>query len=1088
MIRELKPVAWALTRVPRLRTALPGAVAIRGQLRRLPKWAWALSGLALLLLTLNWETHTGILESRLFAHWAKGMTYYIQPGPTNGVVFPTGGPADVRRGYTRIPEFARNLESHGFRIAEQARFSPALVAAARFGISPPYREPAVTGLSIEGADGGDLFEAPDRTNGFARYEEIPPVVLRSLLFIENRELDKETSPWSNPAIDWGRWTKAVLIYSANRFGFPVRVEGGSTLAVQVEKYRHSEDGRTGSPVDKLRQVVTASLRVYQEGPDTRKERQHIILDYLNSVPLGATPTQGEVFGLNQGLQVWFGLDPSRTMNRIRAGKTAAQRARAVKHVLALLCAVRAPSRYLTEDRAALEQRADAYASLLAREGILDSDFAERVRAVPLSFAPRSGTGRDHRISPASKAANRIRIDLEQALAVGGLYDLNRLHLDVESTIDAGLQRETEELMGRLSDSTFLARNALQGVHLLSQGDPKRVIYSVLLCERTPGRNEIRVHADNLRRPFDVNEGMKMALGSTAKVRTLVHYLEIMEELHQEISDRSALEIDDYERKARDPLTRWACETLLEYPAMPADSFLNRAVERTYSASPSERFYTGGGVHTFVNFDPSDNRKILTIRAAAAHSTNLVFVRLMRDIVRYHLARLPYSAEKVLSGEDSLTRQSMLAEIADEESKATIARAYRDYHGLTPRESLERLLGAGSRSPRRLAIAYFAWHPGAPSESLGAWLRGLRGRFTAHGIGPSLRLEDCAYLLGKDPLEVWCAGALARDPGLSQEELTQASSEARRQASEWLFRTQNRRAQDLRLRARIERDAFTRMTPYWRRLGFPFERLVPSYATAIGSSADRPAALAELMGIIVNEGLDRPAQRINRLVFAPGTPYHTALEAEAPPSHRLLSPAVARTARSVLTQVVESEAGTARRLKDLFRDASGKPVPVGGKTGTGDNRFDTFSRGGKLLSSQVVSRTAAFTFFIGGRYYGVVTASVFGRRAGQYRFTSALPLRVLELLAPSLERRLEAPPQQSEQLASLEHLDLDSARPVQHVNPDVALVSPNDQIHRALPDPKLPDRDLLQTLRQRRVIERNSRVDSVHAEPEARLQE
>lgn len=1094
MIRELKPVAWALTRVPRLRSALPVAFAVRGQLRRLPRWAWALSGLALLLLTLSWETHTGVLESRLFAQWAKGLTYYIQPGPTNGVVFPTGGPADVRRGYTRIPEFAQNLKSHGFRIAEQARFSPALVAAARFGISPPYREPAVTGLSIEGADGGDLFEAPDQTNGFVRYEEIPPVVVRSLLFIENRELDKETSPWSNPAIDWGRWTKAVLIYSANRFGFPIRVEGGSTLAVQVEKYRHSEDGRTGSPVDKLRQVLTASLRVYQEGPDTRKERQHIILDYLNSVPLGATPAHGEVFGLNQGLSVWFGLDPSRTMGRIRNGKTVAQRASAVKHVLALLCAVRAPSRYLAEDRAALEQRADAYATLLAREGVLDSEFAERVRAVPLSFASPSTAGRDHRIPPASKAANRIRIDLEQALAVGGLYDLNRLHLDVESTIDAGLQRETEELMGQLSDSTFLARNGLKGVHLLSQGDPKRVIYSVLLCERTPQRNEIRVHADNLRRPFDVNEGVKMALGSTAKVRALVHYLEIMEELHRELSDRNALAIGDYERKARDPLTRWACETLLDYQsmhAMPADSFLDRAVERTYSASPGERFFTGGGVHTFVNFDPTDNLKTLTIRDAAAHSTNLVFVRLMRDIVRYHVARLPYSAENVLSGEDSLTRQSMLADIAEEESKATIGRAYRDYHGLTPRQSLDRLLGAGSRSPRRLAIAYFAWHPGAPAESLGAWLRqyaGLRGRFTARGIGPSLKLEDCAYLLGKDPLEVWCAGTLARDPGLSQEGLTQASGEARRQAWKWLFRTQNRHAQDLRLRTRIERDAFTRMTPYWRRLGFPFERLVPSYATAIGSSADRPAALAELMGIIVNEGLDRPAQRINRLVFAPGTPYHTALEAEAPASHRLLSPAVARTARSVLTQVVESEAGTARRLKDLFRDASGKPIPVGGKTGTGDNRFDTFARGGKLLSSQVVSRTAAFTFFIGGRYYGVVTASVFGRRAGQYRFTSALPLRVLELLAPSLERRLDAPPPQSEQLASLEHLDLNSARPVEHVNPDVTLVSPDDQVHRSLPDPKLPNRDLLQTLRQRRVIERDSRGDSVHAEPEAGLQE
>src|SRR5207253_10156995 len=172
-----------------------------------------------------------------------------------------------------------------------------------------------------------------------------------------------------------------------------------------------------------------------------------------------------------------------------------------------------------------------------------------------------------------------------------------------------------------------------------------------------------------------------------------------------------------------------------------------------------------------------------------------------------------------------------------------------------------------------------------------------------------------------------------------------------------------------------------MTPAWRRLGFPFQKLVPSYATAIGSSADRPAALAELMGIIVNGGEERPAQTINRLVFAPGTPYHTALEAEAPLSQRLLSQDVARTARDVLRGVVAEDGGTARRLKDVFHDSEGKAVAVGGKTGTGDNRFDTFGRGGRIIASRVVSRTSAFTFYIGDRYYGVVTASVFGNRAG-----------------------------------------------------------------------------------------------------------
>jgi membrane peptidoglycan carboxypeptidase len=1019
MKRRIERVGWGTPRASWLRIAWVEASESWHQIRALPWWVLALFGVALLLITLHWETTTGVLESHLLSPWARGMTFHIQPGPTNGVVFPRGGPADVRRGYTRIPEFTKTLESEGYRVAEQARFSPALAMAARFGISPPYREPAVAGLAIEGADGSDLFEASDRANGFNSYQDIPPIVARSLLFIENRELDKGGSRWSNPAIDWGRWAKAVLVYSAHRMGIPVRVEGGSTLAVQVEKYRHSEDGRTGSPVDKLRQVLTASLRVYQEGPDTRGERRHIIVDYLNSVPLGATAGHGEVFGLNQGLSVWFGLDPARVMRQVRAGKTPAVRARAMKHVLALLCAVRAPSRYLREDHGALERRADAYAGLLAKEGIFDSELAGRVRAVPLAFVKRPGAASpgNPRIPSTSKATNRIRIDLEQALAVCGLYDLNRLHLNVESTVDAGLQRDTEELMAKLSDPSFLAAHGLLGEHLLGRGDPGKVIYSVLLCERTPGRNEVRVHADNLRGPFDVNEGMKMSLGSTAKARTLVHYLEVVEELHREISGLDEDALEGYERAARDPLTLWACERLRENPLMSPESLLTRAVERTYSASPREVFFTGGGLHAFVNFDDADNGRRLSVRDAAAHSTNLVFVRLMRDLVRYHEARLPYNVDRVLSGEDSLRRTAMLTQIIDEESRSTLSRAYREYHGLTLEESLGRLLGARSRARRPLAMLYLAWHPNASPESLGAWLAATAEPDTAPSparlvkwySGPGFTLEDYAYLLGKEPLEIWTAGALVQDPGLTREDLIRNSADARRLASEWLFRTRNRRAQDLRLRARFERDAFDRMTPYWRRVGFPFARLVPSYATALGSSADRPAALAELMGTIANDGEDLPAQRVHRLVFAPGTPYHTALEAEAPAGHRLLSPAVARVARSVLEQVVASGSGTARGLKDAFRDAQGHPIPMGGKTGTGDNRFDTFGRGGQVVSSRVVSRTSAFAFFIGDRYYGVVTASVSGSQAGEYRFTSALPVRFLELLAPSLEKRWQGAP-------------------------------------------------------------------------------
>src|SRR5204862_4447235 len=88
---------------------------------------------------------------------------------------------------------------------------------------------------------------------------------------------------------------------------------------------------------------------------------------------------------------------------------------------------------------------------------------------------------------------------------------------------------------------------------------------------------------------------------------------------------------------------------------------------------------------------------------------------------------------------------------------------------------------------------------------------------------------------RHPLEKWALDTLAANPALTWDQLWAASAEPRREASVWLFRTRNQRAQDTRLRTRIERDAFLQMTPAWQRLGFPFRRLVPSLATAIGSS-------------------------------------------------------------------------------------------------------------------------------------------------------------------------------------------------------------------------------------------------------------
>ncbi|KHL73769.1 hypothetical protein PpSQ1_13950, partial [Pseudomonas putida] len=80
--------------------------------------------------------------------------------------------------------------------------------------------------------------------------------------------------------------------------------------------------------------------------------------------------------------------------------------------------------------------------------------------------------------------------------------------------------------------------------------------------------------------------------------------------------------------------------------------------------------------------------------------------------------------------------------------------------------------------------------------------------------------------------------------------------------------------------------------------------------------------------------------------------------------------------------------------------------MGGKTGTGDNRIESFGAGGRLIGSRSLNRTATFVFFLGDNHFGTLTAFVPGRSAEAFKFTSALPVQVLKGMAPILMPYLE----------------------------------------------------------------------------------
>ena len=959
-----------------------------------------------------YEFRISAFQSWFLTQYAEKLSYELSDGPSEAIVFPSSGPFNVSRGYTRIPDFRNRLLTEGYVIAQQTRFSDRLMELTGFGLTPPYREDPIVGLEISDESGRTIYDTKQGRLIFKSYRDIPPLIVDSLSYIEDRELINPESLHSNPVVNWPRFYKAALLYGLGKLGFPVRIEGGSTLATQLEKYRYSAGGRTGSVADKLKQITSASLKVYIEGADTSEARHEIILDYLNTVPLAGAPGYGEVYGLAKGLKVWFGLDLNDISTMLKSQNTDRATAEVYKKVLLLLAAVRAPSFYLVQDFDALEQRVNSYVRLMARNGVLSKPFADLVLDTQVQLKPSTYQALLPEY-PSRKAINTVRSNLANTLGVPKYYDLDRLNMQVESTLDSELQDKIGKFLYQMKDADYVRENGFVGKRMLGGGDPGAVVYSFVLYESTPYGNELRVHADSHEQPFDINSDMKLDLGSTAKLRTLVHYVDVVYSLFQEYRGIPAKELKTLKTQNLDPITRWTVSELIRSPDQSIDTFLDAALDRTYSANPGEKFFTGGGMHSFGNFNRADNSRRLTLRQATINSTNLVFIRLMRDLVRYHSARLPYDAKALVSDSNYPLRHEFLVESMHHEIKLFLAKYSRKYKGLHEKEIVSRLLNKRVKSPNHLAMLFFAWYPEADQYDFTKWLESYSSgldskrisRLVAKYNRPEYSLDDYAYLLRKQPMEIWAAGRIAKDPELALSELFEDGIPIAEESYSWLLRSKrNSGAQKRHLRIKVERDAFARMSEYWKRLGYPFEQLIPSYATAIGSSSDRPAALAELMSILVNQGVRQPEVIIKRMVMGKNTPYHTDFRRVELPGERVLAPIVTQKVRDLLALVVER--GTARRVSGAYKYSDGAPITVGGKTGSGDNRVKKFGRGGQLISSTAVNRTATFVFYLGDRFFGVLTAFVDGKEAGDFSFTSSLPVAMLKKLAPLINPNLK----------------------------------------------------------------------------------
>jgi membrane peptidoglycan carboxypeptidase len=977
------------------------------------------------------EVKTSKYQARYLSEISQQLSYKVESGPSTSIRYPEAGPYDQRLGYTLLPDEINRLKKLGFRITAQASVSPMMTQLADdYGLFSIYHEKSQAGLNITDRTGQLIFNTAYPAYNYPNFDTIPPVILQTLLYIENRELLSQENINVNPAIEWDRLGFAALQMMAHKVGVIGNVPGGSTLATQLEKYRHSPDGYTRSITDKFHQMGTASIRAYMMGPDTRAMRQEIALSYLNSMPLAATPKLGEIHGLGDGLSAWFGTDFNE-VNRLLSPKElnaktphiSNQQAACYRQVLNILLSQRRPSYFLGRGFDALQSLTDSYLRLMAEQGVITPALRDATLKVSTTRSLKADNSTTPTFDSEKKTQTVLRTRLAKMLGVKSNYELDRIDLTVKTSLDFKTQQAVTEALHQLDQSGSAHSAGLYGKKMLTGNvDLSPITYSLMLFERSKIGNLLRIQADNYDQALDINEGIRIDLGSTAKLRTMVHYLELITDVYKRYKNQSAQELSQLDIHPRDYLSAWVIEQLNANPKINLEDLLNLALDRKYSASAGEGFFTGGGLHTFSNFSKSDGAKIMSVRHALRDSVNLVFIRMMRDVVYHHLYR-PEGIARWLESPDNPKRKEYLQQFADKEGQVYLRRFYARYKDKSPQEAMEMLSQRVLAKPSRQTMLYRSVYPNRPVEQLNDYLtehlskaalagEDVQSLYDKYSI-EKFDLQDQGYITKIHPLELWLVRYLTTHTNATIEQALTASAEQRQNVYRWLFSSHRKQAQQRRIMTLLEQEAFKEIHHAWKRVGYPFDALTPSYATAIGASGDRPAALAELMGIILNDGIKLPVVRFESLHFAEGTPYETLMDKAPARGRRMFAAEIAKVARGALIGVVQG--GTASRVNGAFRNANGQTLTIGGKTGTGDHRKEIWGAGGRLIESKFISRAAVFTFFIGERFFGVMTAYVEGANAGNYHFTSSLPVQILRSLEPTLAPLIKTIPDDGESL-------------------------------------------------------------------------
>jgi membrane peptidoglycan carboxypeptidase len=980
------------------------------------------------------EHETSHLQSDFFGAMADQSYHQLTRDLTAPDIAPPTGPYDVRLGYTQFDEISQSLENKGYILVSKASGAAATWQGPDFlppvPLFPLYDEKNQAGLDITDSNQTALHNAGYPNKIYTDFAEIPELVVKSLLYVENREqLDEDIADSRNYAIEWDRKFYAVLQQVYEKIGLNGDGSGGSTLAEQLEKLRHSEGGHTNGMLDKATQVFTASARAYSESRDsTLQTRQKAVANYINAVPLSGYRGFGEVIGMADGLGVWFGTDVD-DFNRVMSldedwlGEHEWEvKAQYYRQTLALIMAVQQPTTFLRKDRKALDERIDRYLPSFARAGIISEELKDHALSMGLKWAPKIDP--DLLPEDPEKSINLVRVNLMQAMGLPSMHDFDRMDISATSTIDYRATQIVNTALKDLGNPYSEKGAAVIGDHMARLDTAGDIQYSFTLYEREGDMNHLRVQTDNFEGEFNLNEDSMLELGSTAKFRTLITYLEYTLDAYKTLvnivpEDRPELTERQTEE---DGITAFVLEYLNAAQEPTSEkAMLDAAMERIYSAHNGERFFTGGGLHRFHNFMVNDNWRDVSVKQAFEDSINLPFIRMMEDVVQYTIHNKLDVDLSIYDEYEHPLRKKYLDRYVLHDAIQHFSKMYQEYEGKNRSEVMTHIF-AGLREdtpPAHIAAIHRYIKPDASLAEFSVFLSAHTGEshqdLLTEGAFESLHrryaadaydLNDRAYITDVHPIEIWLAAQMMKNPDASYKDLRAGVVRMAPDIYKWLEKSNNENLKSRHVFTMLEQDAFDVIHDNWAEKGFPFRRLIPSFATSIGVSGDTPNALATLMGIVVNGGKAMPNAEFTNITLGKDTPYEKNFVFAPENEIQVMDANIAAIVKENLENIVQN--GTARRTKNAIVFSNGVKWAIGGKTGTGDNRIETHDRYGNVTLSTVRNRTATFVFTFGDKYYGSMVAYAAGEEAADEEFTSSLPVKafsqIIKDLTPIFEEK------------------------------------------------------------------------------------